>query len=157
MLIMGVLGDALFKSSCRYPPGRTAKVVSYVPVAQHEDPTYVVAVQLLLLVKLRVQLVDTGPVVGGVTAEGDVQVLQEGVATGEERLGLIGMRIDTGLAVEDDDTVGQIGSHDEIVLHDEGRLLGVHDEPLDDTAGDDTLLGIEVCSPCELDARQHKM
>ena len=30
------------------------------------------------------------------------------------------------------------------MLDDEGRLLGVHDEALDDAGGDDTLLGIEV-------------
>ena len=29
------------------------------------------------------------------------------------------------------DAVGQVGGHDEVVLHHEGRLLGVHDEPLD--------------------------
>lgn len=30
------------------------------------------------------------------------------------------------------------------MLHDKGRLLGVHDEPFDDPTGDDTLLRIEV-------------
>lgn len=54
------------------------------------------------------------------------------------------MSVDTGLAVEDNDTVGKVGGHDEIVLDDEGSLLGVHDETLDDTRGNDTLLGIEV-------------
>jgi hypothetical protein len=56
------------------------------------------------------------------------------------------MGIDTRLAVEDDDAVSEIGGHDEIVLDDEGRLLGVHDEPLDDAAGHDTLFGIEICT-----------
>lgn len=46
--------------------------------------TYVVAAELLLLVELRVRLVDTGAVVSRVTAESDVQVLQEGVAAGEQ-------------------------------------------------------------------------
>lgn len=106
--------------------------------------THVVAAHLLFLVELRSVLVDARAVVGGVTTEGDVEVLQEGVAAGEERLGLVGVRVDTGLAVKDDDTVGEISGHDEIVLDDEGRLLGVHDESLDDSRGNDTLLGIEV-------------
>ena len=106
--------------------------------------THVVATQLLLLVELRSVLVDTRSVVGRITTEGDVEVLQEGVAAGEEGLGLVGMRVDTGLTVKDNDTVGEIGSHDEIVLDDEGRLLGVHDVSLDDSRGNDTLLGIEV-------------
>ena len=106
--------------------------------------TYVVAVELLFLVELRVGLVNTGPEVGRVTAEGDIQVLQEGVATSKQRLGLVGMRVDTRLAIEDNDTVGEIGGHDEIVLNDEGRLLSVHDKSLDDTAGHDTLFGIEI-------------
>jgi len=105
---------------------------------------YVVSVELLLLVELRVQLVDAGAVVGGVATERDVQVLEEGVATREQRLGLVGVGVDARLAVEDDDAVGEIGGHDEIVLDDEGGLLGVHDEALDDAGGHDTLLGVEV-------------
>ena len=143
---MGILWDALFKSSCRCPPGRTTRVVSGLQLERHQGSTYIVAVQLLLLVKLRVQLVDARAVVGGVTAERDVQVLQERVAARKEGLRLVGMGIDTRLAVEDDDTVGEIGGHDEIVLDDEGRLLGVHDEPLNDAAGNNTLLGIEICA-----------
>lgn len=107
--------------------------------------THVVAVHLLLLVELRAVLVDTRTEVGRVTTEGDVEVLQEGVAAGEEGLGLVGMSVDTGLTVKDDDTIGKISSHDEIVLDDEGSLLGMHDVSLDDTGGNDTLLGVEVC------------
>lgn len=105
---------------------------------------YVVAVHLLLLVELRALLVDTRSVVSRVATESDVEVLQEGVATSEERLRGIGVGVDTGLAVEDNDTVGKVGSHDEIVLDDEGRLLGVHDVSLDNTRCNDTLLGVEV-------------
>lgn len=104
----------------------------------------VVAVKLLVLIQLRIRLVDAGTEVGGVTAEGDIEVLEEGVAASEERLGLISVRVDTGLAVEDNDTVGQVSGHDEIVLDDKGSLLVVHDEALDDTRGNDTLLGVEV-------------
>lgn len=106
--------------------------------------TYVVATQLLLLVELRVLLIDTRAVVGGVTTEGDVQVLQESVAASEERLGGVGMGIDTRLAVKDNDAVSQVGGHDEIVLDDKGSLLVVHDEALDDARGNNTLLGVEV-------------
>lgn len=104
----------------------------------------VVAVQLLLLVELRLVLIDTGAVVDGVTAEGDVQVLEEGVAARQEGLRRVGMGVDTRLSVEDDDTVGEVGGHDEIVFDDECGLLGVHDEALDDTGGNDTLLGVKV-------------
>jgi hypothetical protein len=96
------------------------------------------------LVELRSVLVDTGTVVGRVTAESDVEVLQEGVAASEKRLGLVGMSINTRLSIKDNDSVSEIGGHDEIVLDDESSLLGVHDESLDNTRGDDTLLGIEV-------------
>ena len=53
---------------------------------------------------------------------------QELVHTGQKRLGWRGGGRDSGLAFEHDDTVGEIRSHDEIVLNDEGGLLGVEDE-----------------------------
>ena len=34
-----------------------------------------------------------------------------------------------GHPVEDNDSVGQVGGHDEVVLHHEGRLLRVEDVP----------------------------
>lgn len=104
----------------------------------------VVAVELLLLVELGLVLVDTGTVVDGVATEGDVQVLQEGVATRQEGLWLVGVCVNTWLTVEDDDAVGEVGSHDEVVLDNERSLLGVHDEAFDDAGCDDTLLGVEV-------------
>ena len=53
--------------------------------------------------------------------------------------------LDTRLAVIDDDSVRQIGGHDEIVFDDEACLLGTHDEALDDLGGTDALLTIQVC------------
>ncbi len=106
--------------------------------------TYVVAVKLLLLIKLRVQLVDTWAVVGWITTEGNIKVLQELVAATEEGLWSAGVRVNTWLTVENNDTVSQVGGHDEIVLNDEGSLLGVHDESLDDTGSDNALLRVEV-------------
>jgi len=93
---------------------------------------------------LGVCLVDTGTVAVGVAAEGNVEVLQELVAAGEEGFGGVGTGVDGWLAIEDDDTVGEVGRHDEVVLDDESGLLGVHDETLDDTCGDDTLFRVEV-------------
>jgi len=106
--------------------------------------TYVVSAGLLLPVQLRVELVDAWAIVGRVAAEGDIEVLQELVAARKQALGLVRAGVDAGLAVEDDDAVGQVRCHDEVVLDDESRLLGVHDETFDDARRDDTLLGIKV-------------
>lgn len=106
--------------------------------------TYVVAVQLLLLVQLRVHLVDTWTEVGWVTTESNVEVLQELVAASKEGLWCVSTRLNTWLTIKDNDTVSKVSGHDEIVLDNEGGLLGVHDETLDDTGSNNTLLGIEV-------------
>ena len=105
---------------------------------------YVVSIQLLFLVQLTVHLVDTGAEVGRVTAESNIKVLQETVAAGQKRFRGVGTGVDTGLAIEDNDSVSQVSGHDEIVLNDECRLLGVHDETLDDTGSNDTLLRVQV-------------
>lgn len=98
----------------------------------------------MLLVHLRLVFVDSRSVSVWIPAEGNVEVLQELVTACEEGLGRVGTSVDGWLAVEDDDTVGEVGGHDEIVLDDEGGFLGVHDKALDDASGDDTLLGVEV-------------
>jgi hypothetical protein len=46
--------------------------------------------------------------------------------------------------VINDNTVSEVGGHDEIVLNDEGSLLSVENETLDNLGGNDTLLGVEV-------------
>src|SRR4051812_7977469 len=104
----------------------------------------VVTSQLLLLIHLTVVLVDTGTVAVGVTTESHVEALQEAVATGDQRLGRLSASINGGLTVEDNDTISQVGGHDEIVLNDEGGLLGVHNETLDDTGSNNTLLRVQV-------------
>lgn len=106
--------------------------------------TYEVASQLLLLVHLTVVLVDTRTVTVGITTEGDIKVPQESVATSDQGLGGIGMCVNRRLAVKDNDTVGEIGGHDEIVLDNEGGLLGVHDETLDNSGSHDTLFRVKV-------------
>lgn len=104
----------------------------------------VVTIQLLLLVELGLVLVDTRAVVAGVATEGNVQILEEGVAARQERLWLVGVSVKTRLSVEDNDPVGEVSGHDEVVLDDKCGLLGVHDEALDNSGGDDTLLGVKV-------------
>lgn len=56
----------------------------------------------------------------------------------------IGDGRDGGDTLKDDHTVSHVGGHDEIVLNNEGGLLGVEDEPLDDLGSHDTLLRVEV-------------
>ena len=75
---------------------------------------------LLLLVHLRVLLVNSGSERGGVSSEGDVKRLEEPVASGEQRLGSSGKGLDGRSSVKDNDSVGQISGHDEIVLDEEG-------------------------------------
>lgn len=51
--------------------------------------------------------------------------------TSEQALRLTGIGLLGGRALIDDDAVGQVRRHDEIVLHDKRCLLRMHDEPLD--------------------------
>jgi hypothetical protein len=95
-----------------------------------------------------------------ITSEGDVERLEELVHSGQQTLGSSGIRLDCGFALEDNDSVGKVGSHDlyvrhhpcdwdrethEIVLDDKGGPLGAHDKLLDDLARVDTLLRVKVC------------
>mmetsp|Transcript_10961 Transcript_10961/g.37287 ORF Transcript_10961/g.37287 Transcript_10961/m.37287 type:complete len:249 (+) Transcript_10961:636-1382(+) len=84
------------------------------------------------------------PIVLWVSPEGDGQALQEAVHPREQRLRGVGLAGDPRPAVVDDHAVGEVGCHDEVVLHDEGRLLGVHDESLNHLCGHDALLRVEV-------------
>mmetsp|Transcript_42404 Transcript_42404/g.99326 ORF Transcript_42404/g.99326 Transcript_42404/m.99326 type:complete len:433 (-) Transcript_42404:835-2133(-) len=107
----------------------------------HEEE---VARRLLLDVFHRIELVDARPVVLGVAAVRDLEGPEELVHAGEQRLRRRGRARDRRHAFVDDDAVGEVGGHDEVVLDDEGRLLRVHDEALDHLGGDDALLAIEV-------------
>ena len=90
------------------------------------------ASQLLLAVLGRLSLVDTWPVVGGISSEGDVQGLQEGIHACQQALRLPGCSSSTGLTIVHNDSVCKVCGHDEIVLYNECCLLAVHDEALDD-------------------------
>ena len=60
------------------------------------------------MIQLAVGLVDTGSVVRRVTAEGDIEVLQECIATSEQGLGCVSVGVNTRLSVENNDTVGTV-------------------------------------------------
>ncbi len=111
---------------------------------REREATYVFPTQFLLLIQLALVLVDSGPEAVRIPAKGNVEILQEAITPRQQTLGNIGFGLNRGLAVEDDDPVCEVGGHDEIVLDDESRLLGVHDEALDDSRGDDTLFGVQI-------------
>ena len=89
-------------------------------------------------------LIDSRAEAVRIAAECNVEVLEEAVAASEKALGFAGPGLYGWLSVKDDDAVGKICGHDEIVLYDEGCLLGMHDESFNDSSGNDTLLGIKV-------------
>ena len=60
-----------------------------------------------------------------ITAESDFKGLQKLVHSDQKSHGWIGQSFDTRLTFKHNDHIGQVSSHDEIVLHDEGSLLSV--------------------------------
>jgi hypothetical protein len=54
------------------------------------------------------------------------------------------MCVNARLPVENNDPIGKVRGHDEIVLDNESGLLGVHDESFDDATAHDTLLRIQI-------------
>lgn len=52
--------------------------------------------------------------------------------------------VNTRLAIVNDNLIGKVGSHDEIVLDDERCTSRRQDETLDDFRGSDTLFGVKV-------------
>ena len=103
-----------------------------------------VSTQLLFLIKLRVQLVNSWTIVGWISSECDIQTLQELVTARQETFGRVGACINTRFTIKHNDAIGEVGSHDEIVFDNEGGLLGVHNESFDNTRSDNTLFGVEV-------------
>jgi len=91
-----------------------------------------------------VELIDAWSERVRVAAEGDVQVFEKLVAAREQALWRVSFSIHGGLPIEYDDSICEIRGHDEVVLDDEGSLLSVHDETLDYSSCDNTLLGVEV-------------
>jgi hypothetical protein len=54
------------------------------------------------------------------------------------------MMLDGGPTVKDHDAVGEVGGHDKVVFHDERRLFGMQNEPLDGLGADQTLLRVKI-------------
>jgi len=104
----------------------------------------VVAKQLLLLIQLRVEFINARAKIRGIPSKSDVEVFEESVASTEERLRFVGVGVDARFAIKDNDAVRQVRGHDEIVLDHKGCLLSMHDEALDDTRGNDSLLRVKV-------------
>lgn len=98
----------------------------------------------MLLVQHRVKFVDPGTIVGGVSPEGDSEHVQKFVHSVHQALGRVGHALHAGLSLVDDDLIGQVGRHDEVVFDHKGSLLVVEDEPLEHSRADDSLLAVQV-------------
>lgn len=98
----------------------------------------------MFLIKLTVVLVDSRAKAVGISTECNVQVPQESVTTGEKRFRLICMGINRWLAIEHNDTVSEISSHDEIVLDNEGGLLRIHNESFNNSRSRNSLCKVFV-------------
>lgn len=101
------------------------------------------------------ELVDARPEVFGISSEGDFQQCQETVHPCQQALRPVEtercvnrhgdsnqimsrcgfLRVGQGVfgrdAIKDNDSVGQVGCHDEVVFYHKRRLLGVEDVPAD--------------------------
>lgn len=104
----------------------------------------VVAFGLLFLILARVLLVNTRAEINWVTSESNVHQLKEFVHSRDHAFrgsarGFFGWD-----AIEQNDLVGHVGSHNEIVLNNEGSTLGRHNPSLHDLGGNDTLFGVEI-------------
>ena len=109
-----------------------------------KECTYEVAAHLLLSIHLAVRLIDPRTEAVRVAAEGDIEILEESIAACQKTFGFVCPSRNRRLAIEHDDTVCEVGCHDEIVLDHEGRRLGVHDEALDHTGCDYPLLRVKI-------------
>lgn len=90
----------------------------------------VIAEFLLVLVLLGIHLVDPRTVVGRVSAECDVHELEELVHTRDHVLRACAEGVFRWSTVKQDNFVRHVGSHDEVVLHDEGSAFGLDNPPL---------------------------
>lgn len=71
------------------------------------------------------------PEVVGVSAEGNVQLLEKFVHASEKRLGRAGLRFYAGCALKYNDTVSKICRHYEVMFYHKASFLGMQNEPLD--------------------------
>ena len=85
-----------------------------------------------------------GSKVDRISSECDFEALKKLIHAREQALGTCCCRFNAGLAGVHHNSIREIGGHDEVVLHNKGGLLAVHDESLDDLSAIDTLLRIQV-------------
>lgn len=79
-----------------------------------------------------------------VATECDIHQSEETVHTCDETLRGRSISLYSWRSAEDDDLIGQVGCHDEIMLDNERSSLGVHNPAFHDTSGKNTLFRVKV-------------
>jgi hypothetical protein len=98
----------------------------------------------LLLIQNRVELINPGSVVRRISSEGNAQHVQELVHSVNQSLRRVGPALEAWLSLVDNNLIGKVGGHDEVVLDNKGSLLIVEDESLEHSGADDSLLAVQV-------------
>ena len=106
----------------------------------------VISTHLLFMIHLTIQLIDPRSIVVWIPPKRNIKILQELIAPGQKALGSIGACVYRWLSIKDNDSIGEVCRHEEIVLDDESGFLAMHDESFDDASGHDTLFRVEVCT-----------
>jgi len=104
----------------------------------------VVTFGFLFLILARVHLVNTRAEINGVASKSDVHQLKELVHSRDHAFRGSAVGVFGWDTIEENDLVGHVGSHNEIVLNNEGSTLGRHNPTLHDLGGNDTLFGVEI-------------
>lgn len=100
--------------------------------------------QFLFLILLGFKFVNSGSEVGGISSEGDTHEAQEFIHSADQVLRSVSNTISTGSTFINNNQIGKISGHDEIVFNDETSLLGVQDESLDNLGSNNSLFGIQI-------------
>ena len=104
--------------------------------------TEVISALFLFTVEGRIQFIDSRSVVGRVSSEGDIHKGQEFIHSIDQILWSVSHTIRSRGSFINNDLIGEISCHDEIMLHDEGCLFGIQDISFDDSGGYDSLFRI---------------
>jgi len=89
-------------------------------------------------------LIDPRSVICGVASKRDIHQLQELVHSRDEGLRTCAEGFFSWNTIEHNDLICHVGSHNEIVLDYESGAFTLHNPPLHNSGGDDTLLRIQV-------------
>lgn len=100
--------------------------------------------QFLFLILLGFEFVDSRSEVGGISSEGDTHQAQEFIHSADQVLRSVSNTISTRSTFVNNNQIGKISGHDEIVFNDETSLLGVQDESLDNLGSNNSLFGIQI-------------